>query len=151
MYPIPLFPVDEKPPPLKIVPSQAHPLLDQHCGYPYRSGVLHARSGNEQYPFLPSNILKSTNQRPLGNGDIYPSHIRSRQYHPGHGKVLKTRQSEAEYELLARSVYAEFLRCAGYQNYRSRQPKSGKKKKEQVWPDAVEFAFFRGMTHFEGA
>lgn len=58
------------------------------------------------------------------------------------------RPSEQEYENKARWLYREFLKFPGYQAYRNRQPKKGKKKPENetgsIWPDKLEHAFFRG-------
>ena len=53
-------------------------------------------------------------------------------------------KTEYEYERDARKLYREFLTCSGYQNYRNRQPKKGKKAEKAVWPDELEHAFFRG-------
>lgn len=63
-----------------------------------------------------------------------------------HAPQYERRIPEQEYERRARRLYREFLKCPGYHRYRTSQPKKGNKKKEAVWPDELEHAFFRGTA-----
>jgi len=127
-----------------------------------------------QAPIVPSNThdvlwpeLDKPNPRsaPLGNRSINEQSLSCsphlRKYHHASGRAHTTvrgnfgrayagwrskpgTRTELEYDAEARELWRRFLEIPAYQNYRTRQPKKGKKKEEAVWPDRREWAFFRG-------
>lgn len=59
-------------------------------------------------------------------------------------------KSDHGYDLDALNLYREFFRCQGFKKYRDGRQKS---KEQGVWPDVMEWAFFRGdymMTESSG-
>ena len=59
------------------------------------------------------------------------------------GEVKETRSQE-KVGRDARRLAGMLSQCEGYLKYRSRQPKEGRGKQDQKWPDHMEDAFLRG-------
>lgn len=53
-------------------------------------------------------------------------------------------KEERKREAAARKLASRFAQCEGYIKYRNRQPKEGKGKDDQKWPEHMEDAFLRG-------
>lgn len=96
-----------------------------HGQHVLQTGGSHYFKNENCYPMLQSKL-----------GGRIPS------YRPS--LPLERRITEHEYERQARRLYSRFLQKSGYQSYRNRQPKKGKKQGDTVWPDEMEHAFFRG-------
>ncbi|PNS17386.1 hypothetical protein CAC42_7069 [Sphaceloma murrayae] len=59
--------------------------------------------------------------------------------------VIPTRAHNDELKAQANNLFREFLGCPGFLNYRTRRKKN---KKDAVWPDFVEYAFFEALVRY---
>ncbi|KAF1347736.1 TEA/ATTS domain family-domain-containing protein [Delphinella strobiligena] len=57
-------------------------------------------------------------------------------------------KEERKREAAARRLASLFAQCEGYIKYRNRQPKEGKGKDDQKWPEHMEDAFLRALVRW---
>lgn len=117
--------------------------------------VLDRQMGHGNMAYIPSHATEYT-QTTLPDENMYSSILAlEHQYDIQRSQLLQNNRhlddanqarTERKLEATARWLAESFALCDGYVKYRQRQPKSTKKKMDQIWPDHMETAFLRGQS-----
>ena len=134
-----------------VLPSNAPELSDsttQGLNRPPR--VLQERSSNSQHDFLDTDLFSRRKHVPSSPTENFYSNSLGA-YLNSHGNLdspFKQEKSEAEVDRETAILWRSLQQSETYRKYRAKQPKDSRKQ-EQIWPEHMEYAFFRGLFQTE--
>ncbi|KAL1302779.1 hypothetical protein AAFC00_003126 [Neodothiora populina] len=136
-----------------IVPSNAPPLKGADKQMP----MLEDGWNDKHFGFPPTrtcNLVQDTEElsdiEESGFHNAVPTNRQLVRQYQAQGRQYERYdpRNEREQDAIAKKLAALFAQCEGYRNYRKRQPKEGKGKEEQKWPDHLEEAFLRALVRW---